>query len=333
MKATENRILLSFILPIYNVEKYLGECIDSILSQITDECEIILVDDGSLDSSGMICEQYVQKDQRIKMVKKENGGLSSARNSGLEIATGRYVTFVDSDDKIASDSVKGILKWIKSGGTDMCFLKAHKFYSDTEYEYIGECLERAKLLNQSRESAIYHIASRPKYPGSAWAKLFRREFLIDNDLHFPYDRRLSEDLGFIRDCVLLSKDFDYLDFPYYHYRQNRQGSITNKITVRNFLDLSKFVVESADKLTVNKKTNEAVNQYMMSCVAYEYSILLYLYNLIPSDDKKDVMSLLKKYKWTLKYSLTLRGKILSVLANVFGLRFTALLVNAYRKAN
>ena len=330
MMEANQQILLSFILPIYNVEQYLEECVDSILTRMTDDCEIILVDDGTKDSSGTICDRYAEKDSRIRVIHKENGGLSSARNAGLAMARGTYIAFVDSDDKIYSDSVPKILDWIRSGGTDMCFLEADKFFPDGTRYGLGECIDGEQLRSRSREEAITYLASRPKYPGSAWAKLYRREFLLENDLHFPYDRRYSEDLGFIRDCILTARDFDALNMPFYQYRKNRQGSITSNITSKNFKDLLLFVSESDEKLDV-RKTKDPVAHTIMSFVAYEYAILLYLYHSLPRADKQEVHAKLKAYSWTLRYARTKKGKIISLVCRLFGIRFTAFLLKQYRR--
>jgi len=326
-------VLLSFIIPVYNVEMYLQECVDSILLQMTEECEIILVDDGSTDSSGKLCRQYAEKNRHIQIIQKENGGLSSARNAGLSIARGKYISFVDSDDKIFPCCIKEILQWIKFQGTDICFLRTVKIYPDGTQKDLGEGIIRSQLSSQNKEKAIRHLASRPKYPGSAWAKLFRREFLINNELHFPYDRRYSEDLGFIRDCILCARDFDALDVPYYQYRQNRQGSITNKVTSKNFYDLLQFITESTEKLTTNKKNNDTISKFVMCFVAYEYSVLLYLYNHIPKEDKKAALAKLKEFKWTLRYASNRKGNIIALVCRSFGVRFTSFLLNQYRKAS
>lgn len=328
----KNEILLSFILPVYNVEAYLEECVDSILEQVTDECEVILVNDGATDSSGEICDRYAESDPAIKVVHKENGGLSSARNAGMPVATGRYISFVDSDDKIFPGSVAKILEWIKTEGTDICFLQAVKFYPDGTEKDLGEDIVRAELKGQDRKHAVAHLASRPKYPGSAWAKLYRREFLLKNDLHFPYDRRFSEDLGFIRDCILSAESFDVLDFPYYRYRQNRAGSITNKITSRNFYDLLTFIIESAEKLTVDKRARDTVSEHAMGFVAYEYSVLMLIYNRILKQDRKDAMKRLREYKWTLSYSANRKCRLISTVSRFCGIRLTSFLLKKYRKA-
>ena len=113
---------LTFILPIYKVEAYLPQCVDSILSQATQDCEIILVDDGSPDGCGAICDRYVENHDIVSVIHKPNGGLSDARNAGMEKATGRYVLFVDSDDYLEPGSVEKLLSWIGSTVADIAFL-------------------------------------------------------------------------------------------------------------------------------------------------------------------------------------------------------------------
>ena len=106
--------MISVIVPIYNVEQYLEQCLDSIISQTYSQLEIILVDDGSTDSSGQICDKYARKDERIVVIHKTNGGLSDARNAGISVATGEYISFIDSDDYIATDMYNKMIKIFKN---------------------------------------------------------------------------------------------------------------------------------------------------------------------------------------------------------------------------
>lgn len=332
MMESNSPILLSFVLPIYNVEKYIEECVDSILSQMTDDCEIILVDDGATDSSGQICDEYAARDFRIRVVHKENGGLSSARNAGLSLAKGKYVTFVDSDDKIFPETVSKILRWIQTEEADICFLQLVKVYPDGIMVNMGEEIVRTQLCRKVKEEAIRHLASRPKYPGSSCGKLYRRRFLIDNDLHFPLDSRCAEDLGFVRDCILYAQSMDALEIPFYQYRQNRPGSITHRATSKNFFGALLFISESVEKLTVNKKPKDLICRHALSFVAYEYAILLYLYNYIDSAEKKDALKQLKAFKWTLKYAESTKWRLVSFVCRIMGIRATSFLLHLYRKA-
>ncbi len=331
MKTTERTVLLSFVIPVYNVETYLEECLDSILCQTTAACELVLVDDGATDSSGGICDRYAQRYPNVKVIHKENGGLSSARNAGLSAAEGRYVTFVDSDDRIFPDSVPALLDWIRTEEADLCFLRAAKLFPNGELSDLNEGIVRSELCGKSREAAIEHLATRPKYPGCAWAKLFRRAFLAEHDLHFPFDRRYSEDLGFLRDCILCAERFDALDVPFYQYRQSRTGSITQKGSAKNFYDLLLFITESAEKLTVDKQTKDPASRSAMSFAAYEYFVLLLSYYNLPKADQKLALPQLAAYRWVLQYAGSAKIKAVSRVCGVCGMRFTAFLTSVYRR--
>ena len=149
--------LISVIIPIYNVEKYLKECIDSVIAQTYKNIEIILVDDGATDQSGEICDQYAVKDQRIKVIHKVNGGLSDARNAGIDAAIGRYYSFIDGDDFIESDMLETLYCSIVQNKADIsvCNIKRiyedgeiESFYEPTDNEIVLEELDRFKTLNQ-----------------------------------------------------------------------------------------------------------------------------------------------------------------------------------------
>lgn len=133
-------MLISIIIPVYNVERYVSICIISILEQSFQDYEIILVDDGSKDRSGSICDEYREKDSRISVIHKTNGGLSDARNAGLKQAKGEYVLFVDSDDYIGEDSLQSIAKCVESQTqrTDVMFLEAYKVFPDGQTVSLGD---------------------------------------------------------------------------------------------------------------------------------------------------------------------------------------------------
>lgn len=322
---------LSVIIPIYKTEDYLEACVDSVLSCASEKIEVILVDDGSPDRCPEICDAYAEADSRVKIIHKENGGLSSARNTGMSAARGKYVTFVDSDDLIYGESLTDILEWTCLGEADICFLHTEKFFPDGTFCDLGENIEGEQLRGRGREAAIKYLATRPKYPGSAWAKLYKRDFLLKNDIHFPYDRRYSEDMGFIRDCILRANNFDALEIPFYRYRQNRQGSITSNVSAKNFNDLFLFVSETDEKLNARNNSDPTIKSFMRF-VSYEYLILLYLYTQLPREGKKACFQKLKEYKWTLTYAISKKEKIIRIICSLFGIRFTAFLMKQYRRA-
>ncbi len=320
---------LSFVLPVYRVEKYLPQCLDSILSQTTDECEVILVDDGSPDSCGAICDRYAEKYAVVKVIHKTNGGLGDARNAGMKAATGEYITFVDSDDYIEPGTVKKLLNWIRTFPADVCFLKLAKVFPDGTSEEMGEGLQRDRICGKTSLEVLEFLASCPKYPGSACAKLLRRAFLEEHCFRFPDDRRLSEDLIFCLNVYEAAATFDYLDFPYYCYRQARSGSITNNVTAKYYFDTAMFVTEVAGRFSEQGKTRDRAGESMLSFAAYEYSILLWHLVCLPKEDRSKAREFLKEYKWILSYGKSSKTKLVKLAAACLGLEGAAKLLDWY----
>ena len=323
-------ILLSIIIPVYNVDNYLAECVNSIRSQCNDSCELILIDDGSTDSSGFLCDSF--EDNIVKVVHKQNEGLGATRNVGINIATGKYVSFVDSDDRVTSRSIQRLINWISSNdNTDICFLEGIKFYSDDTSVSMGDEIVRDKVRNQRKTQVIKHLASRPKFPGSSCTKVYRRAFLVENNIAFPSDRRVSEDLWFVMECFLLAKTFDELDFNYYEYRQNREGSITNTVSSKSYYDLASFIEFYSNKLTINRTTNHTINKWLMSFVAYEYIQLTIDYNFLPITERSEAMIFLKEYYWTLRYAFSRRVRLVRFVFSITGLKLGSKLISIYLK--
>lgn len=311
-------IKLSFIIPIYNVENYLRACVESILPHIDNRCEIILVDDGATDSSPAICDEYKERSDQVVVIHKPNGGLASARNAGLEICKGEYVAFVDSDDRIHSESIATVLKWIESGGADLCFMQAEKFYPGGKAVDLGDCISEAGIKGKTKGEVLKYIASRPKFPGSSCTKIYRRSFLKDNDLHFPYENIQSEDLGFVRDCVMKAESYDAIDAPYYEYRQQRMGSITDKGSKRSVEGLLIFIEDTISLYSERKKAIAPYGKYALSFGAYEYGVLVYncaLTNTVRSD----LINRVRDCKWITNYSVSLKQNIVKYIVSALGI--------------
>ena len=322
---------ISFVLPVYNVEKYLSACIESIIGKSIGEYEIILVNDGSTDSSGNICDDYAQKYNQIRTFHKENTGVSDSRNFGLRNATGKYVAFVDSDDIIEDGAVEKLLDWTRKNDIDMCFLSGVKWYSDLKEEPLDEPLNSEKIRNIKADEVLRYLSTRSKYPGSACTKLFKREFLHKFDISFPCNRKHGEDLTFVRKALLNAKTFDYLPFPYYKYRQARKDSATQSINNVSFFDLSKFIIESVEDCKNIKDMSPQKSESFMSFVAYEYSILLWHSQFVSKDRKKEANQMLNDYKWVLKYSTIPSVNKIAVISKFLGIRLTAKILYIYMK--
>ena len=315
---------ISVIVPVYNVEKYLDECLNSIISQITTDDELILVDDGSKDESGRLCDLWASKSDSIIVIHKVNGGLSSARNEGLKISTKDYVLFIDSDDKIAIGSIKAIKECISESKADYCFLSGFKFYPDGKMVLLDNPLDRNLVYGKTSFEVIESISLLTRYPGSACTKAYKRLFLVNNHLMFPSDRRIAEDLGFTLRCLLVAQSFDVCNYPYYLYRQNREGSITSKTTGadKSFWNLMTFINESVDLLSTNKIPKGDKEKYFLRFIAYEYSVALLHYCKL-KDHVKDAYQEMKRLKWLKNYLVSYRGRFISFLLTIFGIRITS----------
>lgn len=214
--------LISVIVPVYNVEKYLERCVDSILRQTYETLEIILVDDGSTDTSPKMCDAFSKKDERIKVVHKENGGLSDARNAGLRVASGEYIGYVDSDDWIEDNMYEKMYHACVENDASLCVCRYFREYADgTEGGGSGACipLSREELLR------IY-IGGHDQYViyNSVWSKLFQRELV--EGVEFPKGRN-SEDIMYTTRAFCKLSRAVYLDECLYHYVLDREGSIMN----------------------------------------------------------------------------------------------------------
>lgn len=214
--------LISIIVPVYNVEKYLERCMNSILNQTYEALEIILVDDGSTDGSSQMCDAYAKKDSRVKVVHKPNGGLSDARNAGLGIATGAYIGYVDSDDWIEPDMYERMYRACVENGAQLAICRYASEYSDRTVaggNGAQVTLDREELLK------IY-IGGHDKYViyNSVWSKLFHRN-LVKDEL-FPKGRN-SEDIMYTTKAFCRLERAVYIDACLYHYVIDREGSIMN----------------------------------------------------------------------------------------------------------
>lgn len=209
--------LISIIIPVYNVEKYLDRCMDSIINQTHKNLEIILVDDGSTDSSGIICDKYLQKDKRIKVIHKENGGLSSARNAGLKKATGDYIGFVDSDDWVSQDFYSYLYNLIikYNAGIAMCDYFITDGFGIPEIEK-----EEIKELNNNDLMNLFFRTKGERSNSSVWNRLYKKEII--NDVQFP-DGYVNEDVFFSYFVFLKTERAILSNLSKYNYFINNQG--------------------------------------------------------------------------------------------------------------
>lgn len=222
---------ISVIVPVYKVEKYLHECVDSILAQTFSDFELILVDDGSPDNCGAICDEYAAKDSRVRVIHQKNQGLSGARNSGIDVAQGEYITFVDSDDLVDERYLEVLMATVQDGA-DVVVCR-HKEFADGDV--LPDC--RGETSRQSFEAVdalVKLYDGSPLVPVNACCKLFLRELI--GTWRFPVGR-LHEDQAFTPYILYRAKRIVSCDILLYHYRVNPASITRNTFSVRRYDDL------------------------------------------------------------------------------------------------
>lgn len=229
---------LSIIVPIYNVEDYLEECVNSILNQPYTDFELILVDDGSPDKCGDICDTYALNDERIKVIHKENGGLSSARNAGIEIAKGEYLSFIDSDDFISDDYYQMNMEYLLTHPqTNILISQVCHYDSDKNEVVINEKQE----LNSYIEIVNYMLSM--DYIGAAWINLYKKD--IFTKLRFP-EGKIFEDGYILTEIVEKANKVFVSNIGVYYYRKRDNSIMQRKKTVNNWVDILDTHIKQLD---------------------------------------------------------------------------------------
>ncbi len=230
---------ISVIVPVYKVEPYLRKCLDSIVSQTYQNLEIILVDDGSPDNCGAICDEYAAGDERIRVIHKENGGVSTARNAGLAAATGDWIGWVDSDDWIELDMYEYLLKNAQEQEADIAVCSRHEVYRDRQVTLGWDNVEPL-----DRETGLKRLLENGAMQNTLWDKLWKRELF--EGLSFPEGRNY-EDIAIMHRLFLRAGRVVCLPGAKYHYVQ-RQGSIVADTTLNNRLDHYRASKERYDEM-------------------------------------------------------------------------------------
>lgn len=223
--------LISIVVPVFNIEKYLTKCIESIIAQDYELKELILVDDESQDNSGMLCDQYARQYPWIKVIHKKNGGLSDTRNVGLKNAEGKYITFIDGDDYVNKNYLSCLHELLLRHNADIAVCEYEKIFTEKNVKSLREFLAEKEILLdglKATETLLYQKL----YTMSVWAKLYKRE-LFEN-IEFPTGR-IHEDVGTIYKVFVRSQKTVYTSNPLYYYVQ-RENSITQSPFTQKKMD-------------------------------------------------------------------------------------------------
>ncbi|AHM57188.1 putative glycosyltransferase EpsJ [Peptoclostridium acidaminophilum DSM 3953] len=233
--------LISVIIPVYNAEGYIRKCLDSVIGQSYENLEIIVIDDGSTDESGNICDEYGKKDARIRVLHKGNGGVSTARNLGLKMATGKYVGFVDSDDWIEKDMYSFLVSMAEANDADVAAC-GYYINDDSPPMQDNECATQSMSQEAAIQTSFLNV-SRFCFYGALWNKLFRSDIFKGNGIEFDESISVGEDMLFLSQCIMGSGKIVYSPIPKYHYACNEMG-----VTSKPFYSQKVSMLKALDKI-------------------------------------------------------------------------------------
>lgn len=307
--------LISIIIPVYKVEKYLDRCINSIVNQSYKELEIILIDDGSPDNCPTMCDDWAKKDKRIRVVHKSNGGVSSARNEGLKIATGKYISFVDSDDYITND-FSLVCEKANKINADLIFIPFMKLNNQVEKYDVTKKTIRGILKNNKISVS------------SVWTKLFSKK-LVENEF-FIEGVSIAEDKEFVIRQILKVKDIHIVNIPFYQYADSDTSVMRNKGFV-----LANKIIDSTIKIFEYINTNYSIDQNLKNIIYEVFSSNLFVvfryYKYCNNTEKNEIVKQIKDNMKLFCYSKELLKKILYIFIKIFGIKLVLKLLNIFIK--
>lgn len=320
----EKEIKLSIVVPVYNVENYLNECIESIIEAYIDGVEVILIDDGSTDRSSMICDKYTEEYNYITVKHKKNGGLSSARNAGINMAKGKYIWFIDSDDYINSDSIELVIKAIEED-KDMIFINYQRVYPDKSiYFYQG-----FKETDNLNIEPYKYLRALGNISYAAQKFIVKRSLILNNKIFFT-EGLYHEDEDWTPRVVCAAKSFTRIMPAIYNYRVGNPTSITGMLNPKKVYD--KIIVsENIYNRIKNNKYTVSINEYLMERIAHNYIAALNETAMYNGEERKDLIKHLKEKKYLLNNIKSKKALMVRSSLNIIGVGNTALLLNIRTK--
>jgi len=297
--------LISVIIPVYNVEKYLKRCLNSVVGQTYSHLEIILVNDGSTDQSGDICNDYADNDKRIHVLHKKNGGLSDARNVGLEIAKGEYIYFVDSDDFIAKDSIEFLYEALCINDVDIAS-HSHVYHYREDSVTKDHTPNSDQLIALTNEAALEHLLYEDHVTTSACMKLYKRN-LFSTGIRFPIGKT-CEDLATVYKLFSIANKAVLSSAPKYYYYK-RAGSLTQSSTTNTSMDGFDAAKEQLKYIKKNHPSLIAAAQYRLFAEANYIAARLPLSRTSHTDSRKTLLQSIHQYKRSVLFDRRARASM------------------------
>lgn len=305
--------MISIIVPVYNVEKYLNRCVDSILNQTFTDFELILVNDGSTDKSGEICDEYAEKDHRIKVIHKKNAGVSSTRNVGLENAVGEYIMFCDADDFVSEVWCEVMYKTALKYPNAWVVSNLEKVYDDNEI--LNHFDDKTLVCERKRYYWIYNEG----LSGYCWNKIYKNDLIKKHNLSFDNSIPVAEDVKFNTDYLKLCSEIIYINFPLYYYYQNQNSALHKYYPNLLSFNLKAFYVR------IPFVDKENIGEF---CDTYLYVFCGMFDNVF---DKQNKMSFIAKLKYNQKMINTKEMRY--CIENCTGIKESKLYMKIIRKHN
>ena len=276
--------LVSVIIPVYNVEQYLKQCVDSVLSQTYQNIEIILVDDGSTDSSGVICDQYKNTDKRIRVIHQKNAGLSEARNQGFDSAIGDFVYFLDSDDWIQEEMLSSLMQRIHDADADIVFFDSKSFEdSDKGYQIPQRYVRKHDYPTDNGVTVFEHMQANKEFHSAVPLMFIRKSFLDKSNIRF-YPGILYEDMLFTFEVLTKAEKVAQCKEAFYQRRYRSHSITQSKVKEKNYLSAAavyrELVAFSKQEGILDKSS---VQKYIARC-AYRF---IDIYSQLLNTDKEN----------------------------------------------
>ena len=317
----------SVIIPVYQAEKHLRECIYSVQKQTFPNWEMLLIDDGSRDASLKICEEMMNTDSRIKVVSQSNSGAAQARNRGTELAHGEYILYLDSDDYWEDKcALEKIHKRVEGDLPDICL-----FGCIDEYAEPGERIQSRGNYDQKamqtgdKATILESLITTNEFPGSCWIMAVRTKLLDKNKIWFISGHR-AEDIDWVLKVLCAAKSFAALNEPFYIYRKAQANSVTGTAGLKSLSDILETISAWTNRLKTEPDDCGALNTY----IVYIFFTTLVIYNSLRSEDRRKADCCYKKVTMDFSHVLGVKIKLLSLFYQIAGHRMTCLALKLLR---
>lgn len=319
--------LFSVIVPVYNVEEYLEKCVQSVLSQSFGDFELLLIDDGSTDSSLSICRAFSEKDLRVKTYFFENSGASGARNAGLDIACGDYVVFLDSDDFWNGDNLLALLaEKIGFDFPDAVLFGCTDWNMNTGQSVVSRTGFDDKALSSGRDEAMCYLLSKKLIPGGVYVFCSKRKVIEENKIRFKRGIQ-DEDYDYVLSVFSKCEKISAINEPLYTYRQGRGGSVTKSSSVALIRGIA-YTLEKWLPAAFNIQ-NESLKKEYLNYLAFIYSTGFVFCGRMEKSQRAEALSIMKKHKGVLKFGYWKKTRLARLLISVFGMNLFSLAAAKY----